>query len=296
MKESERTMRPMMHAVLLCSLTAALAPAAPVTAQVDEPAMVPTEFMRAFLTLPWLPDGGQPELMVGRLPSALTDHVRVPGGVRVIGSVVAGRFTINALVVPGAEDRVVEQFSMELARDGWREFDQSFESVGFESYRADRAPLFCQGDSLSLTLATDARAGDSTRVHLMLFTGRDDVPCAMRSIEASRRYRQADVPVLKLKLPAGVRALGSGTGGGEDNWHAEVRLRTDQGVDALLQHYAASMEAQGWRLLESVERGTFAVASLERRVPGERAWLGILTVGATGAEMRLATVRLIRLD
>ena len=74
---------------------------------------VPEEFVRAIV-------GGDATLLIGQLPEYIQETLRMPGGSRVIGSVVQESISTTYLSVTEDPDAVLAFFHEQLVGAGWR--------------------------------------------------------------------------------------------------------------------------------------------------------------------------------
>ena len=88
------------------------------------PGTVPEEFLRAFV-------GHDTILLVGELPADLESVINLPGGARVIGSVVFGDRSIAFLAVVDDAEPAVAFFRDGLVARGWRTPEERPNRRGF---------------------------------------------------------------------------------------------------------------------------------------------------------------------
>jgi hypothetical protein len=100
---------------------------------------------------------------------------------------------------------------------------------------------------------------------------------------------------LSAPSAATLRGGGGGSSGDEEYWRQ--RVETSLSSSEVLGHYAAQLDALGWRRGPSHHESDFALQLWTFRDPEEKSWRGILTVSHSAAEADRQNVmlQLIRL-
>lgn len=261
----------------------------PMIAQGTEQETVPMELLRTLsLRLP-IGGGSLPEVLVGGIPEGLDRLIPVPPDGRVVGSLDYSAYSISSVAVPDDMETASEEWALGLDSLGWERYD-SPPQRGFVT-NVRESNQFCLGESRSLSLSF---ADDSHGGSYVILIARDDPrysPCRNQT-EAPPRRPESPIPA--LSLPQGARSGGGGSGGGGDEWRADARIRTDLPVSALLSHYAAQLEREGWTPGDKAETDGIAVQTFSVSDAEGRSWYAVLSASLPpGGEERLMALRMV---
>ena len=265
---------------------AALATTVPADAQTPEPETVPLELVQV------LSRGGRaPEVLVGRLPEAIARQLTLPEDSRVIGSLVHGAFSVSAIADPGSPAAAQARWVARLLEAGWTRFERPSRG-GFES-GPEMGLQFCRGDSASVSLGISRNPRGGSYVHVTQPRARRHSICATRS-GPDPWMRGSPIP--PLEPPPGSVHIGSGAGGGSDEWDARARIESDLPVDELVAHYAAQLRAHGWEPLGRTSGPGVATALFRVRDPEGATWHAVLVGSTPSADAdRFVFLRLTRI-
>jgi hypothetical protein len=275
----------------LSAVLAMIGTAVPAPAQTPVHDGVPLEFVEALSRGPFGPSGPL-EVMVGGIPERTARAVPLPDDGRIVGSLVYRAFTFSAVAVPGAPAVVRDDWTERLLQSGWTRYKPPSRG-GFASNPTEGLQ-FCMGDSATLNLSVSANPRGGSYVRVTHPTRGSYNICQQR--ERTDPYtRESLIP--SLAPPAGAVALGSGTGGGGNEWEAHARIRTELSVDDLVVHYGSQLRDHGWQV-ETRTRGPGAAAEVFRVTDSEgAAWHGVLVASASAGESdRFLSLRLIRME
>ena len=198
-----------------------------------------------------------PELYVGELPEGMSFEITMPEGVSLVGSLARhswprGQEVVVVLDSNSAAEEAREAFQAALAEAGWEKRQNEWREGGFERSIPGDPELYCKGErgpALFLTTNEVPLGGEDspTDVRLRVFAGEGrNSPCFRRGRHGPF---QEEVIIPALKPPPGARELQGGGGGGYrglEGASSNTTLRTNLGVQQLMQHYAAQLEEAGW--------------------------------------------------
>lgn len=264
----------------------------PALAQTSAEETVPLEFVQVLSGAPF-GTSGTPGVLVGRLPDRTAAVLPLPADARIVGSLVSPPYSVSALAVPGDRGAVRDDWTERLLETGWTRYEHPSRG-GFESSPVEGLQ-FCMGDSVTLNLGVRENPRGGSYVTVMHPSASRYSICEQRERSGFMRERESLIP--SLAPPAGAIAVGSGSGGGSDEWHARARIDTDLTVDQLVDHYGSQLREAGWDAQSRTAAPGVAVESYTVTDPEGAAWHGVLVASTPGGESdREAFLRLTRVE
>lgn len=242
------------------------------------------------------------EILPAQLPAGLPVEIPLPGGSRIVGSVLGGGGLETVTVYGdalGAPEDVLAFYRERLEGDGWYEVDRDRQRPGGfnhidHSYQA--SAHFCR-DERGPALFVEATRRDSatTTLRVLLYTDERNPVC----LPHERRGPPPN-PIPPLPPPSGARfVMGAGpatrawtdTAGSEpgrtrdlggnlgpDSAHSSVELGTDLDLHDLATHYNRHLEAGGWSKGETGQSELTAWSRWTFRRERDEPWRGLLIV------------------
>ncbi len=241
-----------------------------------QPAMIPVAIATAAAEPFAQMLGGQPRFAVGSVPDGWPTSLLPPRPARVLGGVSYGIGQIVLFDVPAPSKEAMEAFGSLLTRAGWR--------PGFVDPRRPvmqaGARLYCAESAFLSVAPRDSSAGHTTLEATRISTARGMFSPGCDSSDHTLTLR-ADVSVPVLQAPDGATAVGqeSSVSFGAASFTSTVKSALS--ADAILEHYAKQLSANGWRLGRRATDNGIAMLLLERQHESQR-WFGTLTVGTLG--------------
>ena len=239
-----------------------------------EPAALPTALARALIGAQGMGSDGPPKFFIGEVPEGFPAQLVPTATAWIVGGARSG----NTLVAVFADStrRLAAVYEQMLEDAGWKR-PPARPANGFTP--ASGAPRYYCRDSVTIT--PDALAGplrDYVRVTFQRSRGWD--PCAP-GFEVRESSRRLTLPA--LTPPAGMRAMQTGGGGGNDavNTRAQLSGRAALPLEVLT-HFGAQLVAAGWTLAPAPSIGAQAAALVvSARDSTGALWSGVLTAQST---------------
>lgn len=275
------TSMPMSGQRVMASVTIDIA-APPMRTTVTRPpvgidSMVPIELAR------YLIGGGR--VVVGQ-PISVLDSNTLRGGY-VHGSRYVGTTAASIVSYPWTRLATLDTLRRRLERAGWGPppAPKVITQPGFQSSVFNTATgtsnVFCRNRDL-MVVGVAGAYGTETVISLNYSTGQrtacDPQP---QSPEASVGMSPVLTAVKLIPplapLPVGFIS-GTGTGGSNDEAHADARVMADLPVAEVMEHYRRQLVAAGWTSGERSNTSSAAVATFTFRDSTARSWNGALTV------------------
>lgn len=271
---------------------AVLLPVTSAAAQAGQQPTVPVELVRALLP-GWGPEGEQaPEILVGRLPEAVSRILELPPGARPVGSVVYRTSSTNIVAVPRAAE-VAEQLEQRLLDSGWVRAPRMGQG-GFEARSVGEPVHLCRGEETTLGVSTARGVGEDGYLRIYHITEMRQSPC-YRMDRLRGPWLQAPLP--SLRPPPGVPARGGGTSGSSERVESVVFLTTDLTAAELLAHYAAQLRQHGWTALDEAVSAGIAVQTWRFTDEEGKAWHAtLLAVELLEGRQREMVLRAVELS
>jgi len=240
------------------------------------------ELEQLFLRLLSYPGDPRVSLFVGRLPEHFPLTIPTPENGHVLGTLVRSDDTIEIVLESDLAQNEVETFyRTQFTGQGWNELEEfSRRPGGFTHSRmgAFHRAVFCQGErGASVTLNTTRTASGVTDIRLHVNLSREGNPCHQQRRQRHMPHMHHEmVPTLMPPEDAEQR---SGSSGGSDNeWHSNATLKTDLGLPALAQHYAAQLSQSGWAKTDEGVSGPVAWHAWKFSDENQQPWSGLFFI------------------
>jgi hypothetical protein len=199
-----------------------------------------------------IPGANDPQLLVGQLPPALPFELPLPGGSRVLGTLVRSSEYMDVVAESNlAADEVANFYRERMQAAGWKETEPLMypHRGGFVSTMArHRGPqlILCQGASgpaLTINASEGKRTQTDLRLNVDLST--ENSPCNQQE---RIRHHPVDLQNLIPALipPRGSQQQAGGGGGGSNSWQSTAMLNSKSDVATLSSHYAEQLVKGGW--------------------------------------------------
>ena len=243
----------------LLSVIASVVPAL-LVAQVPDTTPVPRDLFAAYNTRYGGMGVGQPEFVIGQLPTAdvkpfLPPQAQVLGGVVVRRRSGAVQTSSVALLMAGAAGEAQQRAIDHLRSSGLRPGASMMPHE--EGFLPSESPMrdlrwFC-ADSTSVFVSSQSRAEGGSYVILQLDRIRQDNggPCSQTGRQVSmqmRTPRELSFPVLEPPDGAVSRG-GGGSGWSMDNKTRSIaaEIESELSVEAIVEHYTKEFVRHGWK-------------------------------------------------
>ena len=237
--------------------------------------VVPLELVQTLLDGGPFDDGPPPRVLVGSIPEITSEVLTVPGGARIIGSIVYAQSTRSALAFAVPADSVRAMMEQSLVARGWKKLELpqrgGFSASGFTQVRP-----YCLGDSATVSLGVKPNPDGGTYLTITHLRNRERSMCG-REQPQFREMRESLIPT--LLPPANAQSRGSSSGGSSRSWDAHTHLRTTASIEELLEHYDAQLRAAGWQPGVTAADGTLMVRTYRLMDEKGARWNGLFTVG-----------------
>ena len=245
-----------------------------------------TRFVKRCLTYP-ISSYGEPEILVGELPSNLPVDVPVPRGAEVIGSIVhSNKYTMVEIVldVPQEPDEVLAFYRDRLTENGWEEMKQPSPS-GFVSPMIRSWASFCLEEKFSLNILVSTEEGKPSDVRLHV----NDNPqfCNIYTDEPPTPSSRPGDVLPALLAPDKATQMSRGGGGGGDQRYSQATLETSLSIAELHTHYRTQLMEAGWKSEEEGGNGTVAWSAWTFVDDSDNDWVGFLLVRAPKEDCRI---------
>ncbi len=252
---------------------------------------------------------GEPQILLGELPPGF--DVRSPDGTSVLGSVVHGDSSFQAILDAPMERQEAQKFYSEaLVEAGWRGQNRP-EQRGFTG-SSESIPLgFCSDKNIVLYMfLSDSPIDGFTEARIQGTNYDDLLPsiCDERAVGEQSRGPVSSVPrqissddvLPSLKSPGGVISMRTSTGmsrnESESSATSEVSLNTEMSAADLEEHYRKQLEDLNWDLVEKGATGPVAVSTWRFiDEDGEDLWGLLWVVEGPHEDQRTALIKVTRL-
>jgi len=248
-----------------------------------------TRLVKRYLTYPG-GGYGEPEILVGELPSDLPVDVPIPKDAEVIGSITTPRSDKHKSIqimldVPREPDEVMEFYRGCLTKKGWREeMKRPSSAGGFVSPMVRSRVNFCYEGKLLLNVyAYSTEEGKPTDVRLHV----NDDPQIVAYAEEPVRPGAGDVLPALLAPEGAIQMRGSVGGSGGERRYSQATLETNLSANKLHTHYRAQLLEAGWKLEEEGGDGTVAWSTWSFVDDSDNDWVGLLLVRAPKEDWRI---------
>ncbi len=239
--------------------------------------MVPLELVRYLM--------GGARVIAGR-PIGVLDSNMLRGGY-VHGSRYSPTSSASIVSFPWTRLATLDTLRRRLERAGWGPpppprviVQPGFQSSAFNTSTGTTS-VFCRDRDL-MAVGVAGAQGTETVVSLSYQTGQRTV-CDAESVRADGSRSTGPVffatkliPTL-APLPVGFTS-GAGSGGGEEEAHADATVTADVPVAEIVEHYRRQLNAAGWTSGERTSTASVAVSTFTFRDSTARSWNGALTV------------------
>ena len=280
-------------AILLATAALCGESAAQNSAPTNEPASIPTELARALVLGPFGEGTGSVRFFVGAPPGALPAGLALPSGARIVGGQAFRRGTTTVVAVNGPSATVVDSLRASLGRAGWTTAQMEPQRGFIMTGPRGGGAVLCRDSAIVMIFAAGGAKGSSYLTVSHRARDRYDA-CAQRPAD-DRFTRDLDVP--PLQPPTGARTVGGGTGGGNGDLYASIRVETSLTPDALVAHYARQLGEAGWTLGAALAGKDLAIVPLEARDSRGQQWRGMISALSWPADsVKRVDLRMMRPD
>jgi hypothetical protein len=264
--------------------------------------VIPEELALALMPgygFPWVAE--TPRFAVAALPDGIPAEA-VPPGAEIIGGIWSAERSTAALTLPGdlAEMRsALAAVAERLQQSGWQPtepFGNAIVPPPDQHPRRTAQPptMYCM-ESVMLRIATARADREASRTVMRIEVDRGGPAGPAMHCPPGGSEGFTGAPVPRLRAPDGSRIGGSSAGGGETEYHSRMAVETPLDAEALLEHFAGQLRAEGWHMEEPAVAGAAASRALRLRDAEGRDWRGMLGVAAVpGFDEREVLLRVWR--
>ncbi len=214
-----------------------------------------------YLTSPSLSWNEPAEILVGKIPSSIPIDLPVPNDTEIIGSVMrfADQYDVTEIILntPGEPENIVAFYRDYLIDNGWTELkSHSSSSSGFRPPLSYGQAEFCLDDAVNIAVRAVTKANEQDHLldlRLIFYTNMESSKC---SVSGANRIVESEAILPTLTWPEGAIIKDSSGGGGSDDRHIGMALKTDLSLEDFETHYKNQLTEAGWRLEDQGDSDT----------------------------------------
>jgi hypothetical protein len=287
-------------AVIILSVTPALAVAQSAAKPPDAQEPIPRELVLALLNLG--PGMGGADIRVGKAPDDIPPEL-LPPGLEILGSTTQFENSVIVLATREQPDSAVSRYEAHLLSAGWTKPPapqarpmRGFVSADVQQVTYDRPDVACRGEEFVTYTGTYRRNGGSL-VKVTYSRGNRYSMCKARQDVTTYRSPYDEAPVPLLRAPFGsITADGGGmSASGNDSFSMSTRLTTRLTPGELVEHYDKQMREQGWASVGDGSLKLLAARTYRRNDDQGRPWTGLLfSIALPDSAQQDVTLRISR--
>ena len=273
-------------AVIMLSVTPAIAEAQTAAKAPDAQGPIPRELVLALLDLG--PFTRAADIRVGKAPDYVPSEL-LPPGFEILGSTIQNESSVIVLATRDQPDSALSRYEAHLLSAGWTKprAPQGPPVRGFVSADAgqstyDQPNTACRGEEFVAYNATYRRNGGSLMKVTYSRTDRSSMCEARQDVTTYRSpYDAAPVPVLRAPFGAVTTDDNGMNAFGDNSFLLSTRLGTRLTPGELVDHYDKQMREQGWTSLENASLKFLAGRTYRTKDDEGRPWTATLVSIAT---------------
>jgi hypothetical protein len=287
-------------AVIILSVTPALAVAQSASKPPDAQDGIPRELVLALLNLG--PGMGGADIRVGKAPDDVPPEL-LPPGLEILGSTTQFESSVIVLATREQPDSAVSRYEAHLLGAGWTKPPapqarpmRGFVSADVGQMTYDRPDVACRGEEFVTYTGTYRRNGGSL-VKVTYSRGNRYSVCKARQDVTTYRspYDEAPVPLLRAPVGSITNEGGAMSASGNNSFSLSTRLTTRLTPGELVEHYDKQMREQGWAPVGDGSLKILAAHTYRRNDDQGRPWTGTLfSIAVPDSSQQDVTLRISR--
>jgi hypothetical protein len=172
--------------------------------------------------------------------------LNLPADLEFVGSKLSGS-NMTVAYTSDQPTKVAFASSLEsLEAAGWKPLSEHNWHGGFQTRAVPMSSTLCHGSEPESMSVTAKEHPESALLLISLYAQESHSQVCRRSAEPRTWITPLQKYLPILDTPAGARASRNGSGGGDDEYSANITLSTTMSRDDLLQYFDDQIRAQGW--------------------------------------------------
>jgi hypothetical protein len=223
--------------------------------------------------------GGAPRFASGRAPEGWPAALVPAAPVRALGGATFPALRSAVFAYPVGQEQALNEYGALVTKAGWR---LGSDPGGFAA-RKSLARTYC-GEGAIVTVTPVDTLRDRATLTVVMFAMRPGMfsPACGPGRPAQTNPVGAGIQLPTLRPPAGATGGQGAPSYSPGTSTVSARLTTTLTPAALLAHYAAQLEADGWLLKKPHVDGGLAEQMIERRDASANHWVGTLSTLRVG--------------